>query len=289
MSTVRIIRFFAPPTVPMPLYVHTVGYNKQSRMARPDGFSTHQLLFARDGQGRVHLSDKESFLFGPYQYMLMPAGLPHEYYPVSEGPWEVGYVSFAGTKTERLLEHFGIEACRLRGMSEIEAELIWSGLDDIWKLGDAAEEGAEWVAVRLLYGLLADLNRMMLYHEHSESAANVSQEDVLAGDAVVRQAALYLQEHYNENIALSNVASSLGYTHQYLNRLFAKTHGISMLQYVQKIRLDKAIELMDSHENITVKDIAGRIGMETNYFIRMFRKAVGMTPDQFRKKRAERK
>ncbi|WP_409345424.1 AraC family transcriptional regulator [Paenibacillus sp. MBLB4367] len=284
--TVRIIRFLPPPAIPMPLYVHTVGYNKQSHLTRPDGFSTDQLLFARGGQGRVLFFGKETITFGPYQYMFMPAGLPHEYYPVSEEPWEVGYVSFAGDKADLLLEHFGLVPCRLTALTD--AERVWKHLDDIWMVGDANDDGAEWEAVKLLYVLLADLNRLRLSEGKAGPAAAEGSEEAPSGDAVVQQAVQYLNEHYNENITLSNVAASLGYTHQYLNRLFHKTYGISMLQYVQKIRLDKAVGLMDEHEAITVKDIAGRIGMETNYFIRTFRKATGMTPGHFRRKRAGR-
>ncbi|MNI85798.1 HTH-type transcriptional activator RhaR [compost metagenome] len=56
-----------------------------------------------------------------------------------------------------------------------------------------------------------------------------------------------------------------------------------MLQYVQRIRLEKAIGFMNTKETITVKEIASYVGMETNYFIRTFRKATGQTPDQYRK------
>ncbi|WP_028552633.1 helix-turn-helix transcriptional regulator [Paenibacillus sp. UNC451MF] len=277
---VRIIRLFRPPVVPMPLYVHTVGYNKQNPMARPEGFSTHQLLFARSGQGYVRLPGQEGFHFGPMEYMLLPAELPHEYYSVSAEPWEVGYISFHGSKVEPLVEHFSLEPCKLRKILDVEA--IWNVLDELWELADANKEGAEWEAARIMYGFLLDLNGM----QYNEDPMNPEPATYLSEDMaqeVVQHAAHYLNEHYNENISLSNVASSLGYTHQYLNRLFHREYGVSMLQYVQKLRLDRAIGLMSTKDNITVKDIASYVGMETNYFIRMFRKATGMTPDQYRK------
>ena len=277
---VRIIRLFRPPIVPMPLYVHTVGCNKQNPMARPDGFSTHQLLFAREGQGRVQLPGREEFTFGPMQYMLLPAELPHVYFPISEEPWEVGYISFSGIKVGPLLEHFGHEFCKIQELCD--ADSIWSVIYELWTIADDNKEGSEWEGARLLYSLLLDLSRVRL----SDKLATQGTTAPFAEDAsreVVQQAANYLNEHYNENISLSNVASSLGYTHQYLNKLFHKTYEMSMLQYVQKLRLDKAISLMSSKESITVKDIAGYVGMETNYFIRTFRKATGLTPDQYRK------
>ncbi|MFC7679674.1 AraC family transcriptional regulator [Paenibacillus sp. GCM10028914] len=249
-------------------------------MARPEGFSTHQLLFSRKGEGRVRLSGQEEFTFGPMQYMLLPAALPHEYFPVSDEAWEVGYISFSGTKVDTLLEHFGLEFCQLQEM--YDADRIWSVLDELWKIADENQEGSEWVGARILYSLLLDLNRMRLNDEQIKLEPAISYTEDVSRE-VVLQAANYLNEHYNENISLANMASSLGYTHQYLNKLFHKTYGMSMLQYVQRLRLDKAIGLLSSKESITVKDIAAYVGMETNYFIRTFRKATGQTPDQFRR------
>lgn len=249
-------------------------------MARPEGFSTYQLLFSRKGKGCVRLPGQDEFSLGPMQYLLLPAELAHEYFPISDEPWEVGYISFSGTKVDILLDHFGLESCRPQQF--YDADSIWTVLDELWKIADLNEEGSEWLGTRILYSLLLDLNRMRLEHEQINLEPAVSYiEDV--SREVVSQAANYLNEHYNENISLANMSSSLGYTHQYLNKLFHQTYGMSMLQYVQRLRLDKAISLLCSDENITIKDIAGFVGMETNYFIRTFRKATGMTPDQYRK------
>ncbi len=281
---IRTIRFFRPPYVPMSIYVHTVGYNVQKQMARPDGFSAFQLLFVRNGQGRVRLPNKEEFDFGPMQYILLPPDLPHEYFPTSSEPWEVGYVSFLGTKVDELLQHFGMEARKLENAPDMEG--VWRLLDEMWMIGDINDTGAEWEAVRLLYSLFLDLNRLRFIETVTEANPKPNApKDRDAGSEVAGQAASYLNEHFNENITLSNVASILGYTHQYLNRLFRKTYGVSMHQYVQRVRLDKAIKLMKEIESITVKEVASLVGMETSYFIRHFRKVKGMTPDQYRKNR----
>ncbi|MDQ8737160.1 AraC family transcriptional regulator [Paenibacillus sp. LHD-38] len=281
---IRTIRFFKLPEAPMPMYVHTTGYNVQKQMNRPEGFSAFQLLFARGGQGRFRLSRGEEFDFGPMQYLVLPPDLPHEYYTTSSEPWEVGYVSFLGDKVEELLAHFGMELCRPHDLRDMCG--IWSMLDELWKIGDANLAGAEWEAVRLYYGLLTDLNRLVLSGAE-RSPKPAPPEDRDSGRAVAEQAASYLNEHYNENISISNVASTFGYTQQYLNQLFRRNYGVSMHQYVQRIRLHKAIKYMKESESMTIKEVAGLIGMEPSYFIRHFRQATGMTPDKYRKHRAE--
>ncbi|WP_246073077.1 AraC family transcriptional regulator [Paenibacillus dokdonensis] len=275
----RIIRLFRPPVNPMPLYAHTVGYNKQNPMKRPEGFSTHQLLFSRSGKGRISIAGHDEFVLGPMQYLYLPAELPHEYHPAGDEEWVVGYVSFSGTRISPLMEHFGIHPCLPYDCPDID--LIWCTLDELWELADANEEGAEWDGARMMYGLFLDMERMKTNNPLEKEVPVLLDSD--PAGVVVRQTAQYLNEHYNENISLSNVAQSLGYTHQYLNRLFRQTYGLSMLQYVQKMRLGKAIDLMKSEAGMPVKDIAKYVGMETNYFIRMFRKATGKTPDHYRK------
>ncbi|MED5016406.1 AraC family transcriptional regulator [Paenibacillus chibensis] len=277
---VRMIRLFRPPRQPMPLYAHTVGYNKQNPMKRPDGFSTHQLLFSKSGRGQVHLDGRPTFELGPSQYVFLPAELPHEYFPLDNEPWVVGYVSFSGTRMDLLMSHFGVEPCQAAACTDMEA--VWSMLDELWELADANEEGAEWEGARLIYGLLLDLVKMKQVSPSIQEPLPLTEEANPACD-VIRLTEQYLNEHYNKNISLTNVAQSFGYTHQYLNRLFRQTYGLSMLQYVQKMRLGRAIELMRTESSIPVKEIALHIGMETNYFIRMFRKSTGKTPDQYRK------
>ena len=281
---IRTIRFFRLPEVPMPLYVHTVGYNVQKHMDRPEGFSAFQLLFARGGQGRLRLSSGEEFDLGPMQYVVLPPDDPHEYYPTSNEPWKVGYVSFQGNRVEELLAHFNMELYKPYDVRDIRG--IWNTLDDLWKIGDANFAGAEWEAVRLLYGLLADLNRLALSGvERSPKPAAAANSE--AGRIVAEKAATYLQEHYNKSLSISNVASTFGYTHQYMNLLFRKIYGVSMHQYVHKVRMDRAMKHLRESERMTVKEVAGLIGMEPSYFIRQFRQATGLTPDQYRKSLTE--
>jgi AraC-like DNA-binding protein len=266
----------------MPLYVDTVGYNTQKHMIRPEGFSTDQLLFTKNGQGYVRLYGKAPFCFGPMQYMLLPAHTPHEYYQISDTPWEVGYISFSGMKALSLLEHFDMKPFQLLAITN--AFQIWSVLDELCKLADVNETGMEWEAVRLCYSLFLDLNRMRLSRAEEPQELAGPRNSNQAED-VVEEASRYLQEHFNENLSISNVATSLGLSQQYLNRKFREAYGFSMLQYVQKLRIDKGLEYLESKDALAVKDIAERLGMETNYFIRMFRRATGTTPDRYRKHR----
>lgn len=281
---IRTIRSFRIPDAPMPLYMHTVGYNVQKPMNRPEGFSAFQLLFIRRGQGRVQLSDCKEFTLSPMQYLVLPPHVPHEYYSISSEPWEVGYVSFHGNQVEELLKHFNMMLLKPYNLADIHD--IWRVLDELWKIGDANLEGAEWKAVRLFYGLLADLNRLTLCEGKSSLKSKLKVNDEF-GRKLVAKAAAYLREHVHESVSLANVASTFGYTHQHMNLLFRRHYRLSMHQYLHSVRLNRATEYLKESDRMTIKEIAGLVGMEPSYFIRQFRLTTGMTPAQYRKYKIE--
>jgi AraC-like DNA-binding protein len=72
----------------------------------------------------------------------------------------------------------------------------------------------------------------------------------------------------------------LGYDHH--ARLFRQVHGLTPLQYVNQIRVDRAKRLlMDS--TMSVKEIAENLGFrDSPYLVRLFKKTTGASPGEFR-------
>ena len=54
---------------------------------------------------------------------------------------------------------------------------------------------------------------------------------------------------------------------------------ISTVDYINQVRIAKAMELIEQHSFGTVAEIAGETGFHnTHYFIRVFKKIIGKTP-----------
>lgn len=92
---------------------------------------------------------------------------------------------------------------------------------------------------------------------------------------------LFIQNHY-ARISLEDVAREFHFSKTYLNRIFKKKMGTTILKYIQMMRVEKAAELL-LHTNLSVDDIADHVGYEdTSYFIGLFKKKYHMTPLTYR-------
>ena len=93
----------------------------------------------------------------------------------------------------------------------------------------------------------------------------------------------YIQHNYASNITLENIAPLFGYNHSYLGKIFHKKTGYSFTEYIDRLRIDRAKELL-LQDNSKVYLIAKQVGYKNvDYFHIKFRKYVNMSPVEFRK------
>lgn len=92
----------------------------------------------------------------------------------------------------------------------------------------------------------------------------------------------YIQEHYRDSeLSLARIAKRFHMSDAHLSRLFKQSFGINLLEYVQKLRVDQAKELLADH---SVKDTAVLAGFwDAQGLARAFKKLEGITPGDFKK------
>ncbi|HYC08610.1 MAG TPA: AraC family transcriptional regulator [Steroidobacteraceae bacterium] len=103
-------------------------------------------------------------------------------------------------------------------------------------------------------------------------------------------AALWLDAHAREPLALERVAHECGVSAFHFLRLFARVTGVTPHQYVVRARLRRAARLL-SQDACSIAEVAYEVGFgDLSNFIRTFRRAAGATPRHFRQAtRADRK
>lgn len=93
----------------------------------------------------------------------------------------------------------------------------------------------------------------------------------------------YIEEHYKDRISLENLLEQIPYSKSHLLRIFKIHTGMSIVDYINKFRIEKAcLELIYSNKSAT--EIALNNGFNTTqYFTKIFRRYIGCTPVVYRK------
>lgn len=127
------------------------------------------------------------------------------------------------------------------------------------------------------YSMLLLIKAMLDSRAHSEAIAELEQPSVLA-----HRVRKYLDEYYNEQITLHDVAEQLHISEYYLAHVFKKEFGSSPMKYVMKRRIGGAQEML-MNTDLPIAAIADRLGYcSVCHFNAVFKKQVGLAPGQFR-------
>lgn len=106
----------------------------------------------------------------------------------------------------------------------------------------------------------------------------------------LRDAVLYIEGHYSEDIKLSDISVNAGVNHTTLTALMKQELGCTAMEYLMKYRITAAKKQLE-FTSVPIKDIANMTGFKTvQHFNRIFKQIIGTTPAEFRKNAvAERK
>ncbi len=98
----------------------------------------------------------------------------------------------------------------------------------------------------------------------------------------VQQAADEMEQQYRNLHSLDEIAQLSSLSKFYFARLFHQSTGRTPIEYLTKIRIERAISLL-LHSSLTIENIAREIGFSSSsYFIKVFRKWTGFSPGEFR-------
>lgn len=101
--------------------------------------------------------------------------------------------------------------------------------------------------------------------------------------ADVKEACKYVSLHLNRRISLEEVAEHLHLNASYFSRLFKKETGITFIEYVTRMKMERAKELLDQTLH-SVGEICEQLGYDNqSYFIKTFKAHAGVTPMEYRR------
>lgn len=102
-------------------------------------------------------------------------------------------------------------------------------------------------------------------------------------DSVVRTCEGWLDEHYRETDAVTGAVMTSGIPKRSLKRRFKMATGITLIGYIQNLRIEEAKRLLETEET-SIERISIHSGYENlAFFRRLFKRLTGMTPGGYRR------
>ena len=92
----------------------------------------------------------------------------------------------------------------------------------------------------------------------------------------------YIYAHIKERITIEDLAAFTGNSPSYISRLFKSEMGISASDYIRKVKIDKAKNLL-RFSDFSMVEIASYLSFSSqSHFIKLFQDETKMTPKKYR-------
>lgn len=112
----------------------------------------------------------------------------------------------------------------------------------------------------------------------------ISEQKVAAPSKTIRAALDYIDQHFNENISLQDVADNINISKNYLCDIFKKELGVTFINYVTNLRIEKAKEYL-TNTDMKMYEVSYAVGYnDYAYFSQIFKKHTGTTLSAYRRK-----
>lgn len=108
--------------------------------------------------------------------------------------------------------------------------------------------------------------------------------DYDANNGIINKVMAYINENIykTENLSLDKISADTHVSKSYLCHLFKRTTGLSVMQYINNLRISQAKKLL-LDTNMKIQDIALSLGFSSStFFCKTFKANVGCSPAQYR-------
>ena len=278
-----------------PIYINYVHQQKD------DDLHAHtfiEIAFIKSGQG-FHRIGESTVPISQGSIFIINREIPHAFYP-NPGTSLVVYncIFLPGFLDYRLLEsrdfseishHFLLQAffpqefilpqkiqCTAHEFRIIEELFL-----DMHFEYSKKQEGYTLILKAHVLKLLVWIFRSILKTERNQT---LSESTHLS---LIRKTVEHLKLHYNKEFKLDKLAMMSLLSPSHFSRQFKEYTGMTVSEYVQKIRINEACKLLHETDR-KISDIALEVGYrDLKFFIDLFKRVTGCTPSWYRKTKPE--
>ncbi len=264
----------------MDLTIYQYGYEQCGPLKSFGPYVRNNYLFhyVISGKGTLHANDEKGhtsyYHVSAGSGFLIEPGYVNTYYADENEPWEYVWVEFGGLRAKECMELAGLSyKTPVFVTSEPEyGDLLLKEILTIIKSQNAS-------SLELIGHLYLFLDKLTKY-----SAARKQTQGGNLSEFYVREAVVYIEHHYAENITVEELARMCKLDRSYFGKIFKKVQGQSPQEFLIQYRMAKAADAL-----IVGNESVGDIGISVGYpnllhFSRAFKRVYGMSPREYRQK-----
>ncbi|MDE6993949.1 MAG: AraC family transcriptional regulator [Lachnospiraceae bacterium] len=257
------------------LSIASCGVYRQSRhpvmtTLRPQGRRDYQLLYLSAGKACFCLEGRMQEIPAGYMVLYRPGESQQYYYYAKDTP-EVYWIHFSGFEAAHILDKIGFSDVHVLscGMSFHYPELFRQIIQELQLKRPCFEE----LLCCYLQQIFTEIHRNQL-----EISADKYRhmEDMEA-------AVHFFNEFFTQDISIGQYAREHHMSVSWFIRSFRHYMGMTPMQYITSIRINKARELL-KNTDYSIQEISALSGYENPlYFSRIFHKQTGYSPSRYRR------
>lgn len=263
-----------------PLLMHLLptdaGYYPKARghvCVREKGCPEVIFIYCAEGQGWCEIAGHRHEI-GKNQLLVIPCATPHVYGAAGKKPWTIHWFHAVGSNVPFYLDRLGVT---------LEKPVVSLGGDvQLFSLFEDLLEGLQhgFTLTHLIYSAhsLAHLMGLILRHK----------EEFWPGETTVREridkSIGFMKSHLREPLDVGALAALANLSRSHYTTLFRRVTGYAPLNYLNHLRMQRAVELLNTTD-WPIKNISELLGFSDQfYFSRAFTKMHNHSPSEHRRR-----
>ena len=257
-----------------PLVVTSCGiyrliHCKFVRTTRPQGRLDYQLLYVAAGKAYFQFEGEYMEVPAGHIVLYRPGTVQYYEYFLEDQP-EICWIHFTGSEAGQLMDRIGFDRAHVVSCDNTAncMDIFKHIIQELQLKRPCYEELLELYFRQLLTEIQrSHLENLSTRYKHSKK---------------IEEIVHYFNEAYAQDICIEDYAANRHMSVCWLIRIFKRYMGITPLQYIASVRINKAKELLEGTD-YSIQEIGNIVGYDNPlYFSRIFKKLVGCSPSQYR-------
>jgi len=224
----------------------------------------HDLTYVVSGEGVYKINNVEMPVSAG-DIVYIPFGHKRQAWTKSDNPMELYAINFLLNSGEPLpfdfVSHLGYDPKMIALSTQLTR--VWREKEELYEIDANA----------LALQIFCELVRRLCNNKPANRM-----------DGRIEKVKNYINENYEKPMTVPDLARIVGLHPTYLGALFMQQESCSIKDYINKIRVNQAYEIIRT-EMLPVNEVAYSCGyMDTFYFSRVFKKHIGLPPSHVHKR-----